>query len=204
MNGVNDVNGESGRRGRPRRPETDTRILQATVELLGESGYGALSIEAVAARAGVTRPTVYRRWPDKAHLVVDALAQTVPVAPAPDSGDLRADLHDLARGLVDRLIRTGLARIILAVHADSFGHQDLAVPLRNLYLRPRLETITDVIARAVDRGDLPPHTSPATARDLLAGPIFYRWLVSGDLTDTDVEELADTTWRALTGQEQGP
>ncbi|MEU5943995.1 TetR/AcrR family transcriptional regulator [Micromonospora sp. NPDC047465] len=185
-------------RGRPRRPETDAAILHATLDLLRDGGYRALSIEKVATRAGVTRPTVYRRWPDKAGLVVDALAEAVPVAPAPDTGDTRTDLHHLARGLVDRL--AGLAPVILGVLADSIGRDDLAAPLRERYLRPRLNTITDVVERGIARGDLPSDTSPATARDLLAGPLVYRWLVDGTLTDTDVRELADTAWKALTGR----
>ncbi|SCL58727.1 transcriptional regulator, TetR family [Micromonospora citrea] len=183
-------------RGRPRRPETDAAILRATLELLRDGGYRTLSIEKVATRAGVTRPTVYRRWPDKAGLVVDALAEAVPVALAPDTGDTRTDLHHVARGLVDRL--AGLAPVILGVLADSVGREDLAAPLRDRYLRPRLRTVTDVVDRGIARGDLPPGTSPATARDLLAGPLVYRWLVNGTLTDADVHELADAAWRALT------
>lgn len=187
-------------RGRPRRPETDAAILRATMDLLHESGYGGLSIEAVAARAGVTRPTVYRRWPDKAHLVIDALEKAVPVTPAPDTGDTRTDLHHLARSLVDRLVHTGLAQVVLAVHAASIGRDDLAQPLRTMYLHPRLDTITDVVNRGIARGDLSPGTSPDTARDLLAGPLVYRWLVNGTLTDTDIDQLVDTAWIALATQ----
>ncbi|MFI7609363.1 TetR/AcrR family transcriptional regulator [Micromonospora sp. NPDC049366] len=184
-------------RGRPRRPETDTAILDATTDLLRETGYGGLSIEAVATRARVTRPTIYRRWPDKVQLVVDALARAVPPALAPDTGDTRTDLHHLAHGLVDRLVRTGLAPVVLGVLADSVGRDDLAAPLRDRYLHPRLDTITDVVNRGIARGDLPRDTSPDTARDLLAGPLVYRWLVSGTLTDTDIDHLVDTAWTAL-------
>ncbi|MBG0814849.1 TetR/AcrR family transcriptional regulator [Planomonospora sp. ID82291] len=191
------------RRGRPRRAETGPAILDAAMELLREAGYGGLSIEAVAVRAGVTRPTVYRRWPDKAHLAIDALSRAVPIAAAPDTGDTRTDLHLLAHGLVDRLVRTGLAPVILALHADSIGREELAGPLRELYLRPRLGTITDVVTRGIARGDLPPGTSPATARDLLAGPLVYRGLVAGDITDADVDELVDAAWRALTAPASG-
>ncbi|MFI7603525.1 TetR/AcrR family transcriptional regulator [Micromonospora sp. NPDC049366] len=184
-------------RGRPRRPETDAAILRATIDLLRETGYGGLSIEGVAARARVTRPTIYRRWPDKVRLVIEALAKAVPPAPAPDTGNTRADLHQLARSLVDRLVHTGLAPVVLAVHADSIGHDDLAAPLRDLYLHPRLEAITAVINRGIARGDVPPDTSPDTARDLLAGPLVYRWLVNSTLTDTDIDQLVDTSWAAL-------
>lgn len=185
-------------RGRPRRPETDSTILAATLELLRETGYGGLSIEAVATRAGVTRPTVYRRWPDKARLVIDTLATALPVAPAPDTGDTRTDLRHLAHNLVARLVPTGLAPVVLALHADSVGRDDLAGPLRARYLQPRLDTITEVVRRGVARGDLPAGTAPETVRDLLAGPLVYRWLVDGTLTDGDVDHLVDATWTALT------
>lgn len=186
-------------RGRPRRPETDAAILRATIDLLRETGYGGLSIGGVAARARVTRPTIYRRWPDKAQLVIDALIKAIPAALAPDTGDTRTDLHHLAHSLVDRLVRTGLAPVVLAVLADSIGRDDLAAPLRGLYLHPRLGAITDVVNRGIARGDLPPDTSPDTARDLLAGPLVYRWLVNGTLTDTDIDQLVDTAWTALSG-----
>lgn len=77
---------------RTRNADIDEAVLGATLELLGELGYADLSIGQVASRAGVHRPAVYRRWPSKRHLIVDAVVRELGVAPTPDTGDLRADL----------------------------------------------------------------------------------------------------------------
>jgi Bacterial regulatory proteins, tetR family len=85
----------SPQRGRPRDANVENAILNAAVAILNEVGYNDLSIEAVASRARVGRPTVYRRWPSKLDLVVDAVVRLVPAVSAPDTGDVFTDLEEL-------------------------------------------------------------------------------------------------------------
>src|SRR5579864_4738110 len=86
--------GDEGRRspGRPRDPGYDKAILGATLEILFEKGYAGLTIDGVAAKTGVGRPTIYRRWASKPALVIAALSQSVGLSPTPDTGTLRDDL----------------------------------------------------------------------------------------------------------------
>src|SRR3954470_14545799 len=84
--------------GRPRDPQTDADILGAARAVLAEQGYEALSFEVVARRAGVTRPTIYRRWPSKVHLAYEAAFPVADLQPITFTGDLRTDLHRLIDG----------------------------------------------------------------------------------------------------------
>src|SRR5437764_7831052 len=92
------------RGGRPRSEEADRAIVQATVDALVTEGYAGLSIEGVAARAGVGKATIYRRYASKAELLVEAVSERACIDDVlPDTGDLRADLTSIMRGLIDRL-----------------------------------------------------------------------------------------------------
>src|SRR5688572_6701128 len=86
------TSGTGSRRGRPRSAEADESILRAAAELLGEHGYGALTIEAVAQRSGVAKTTIYRRWSDRPELVLATMAHLTATIVPPDNGSLRADL----------------------------------------------------------------------------------------------------------------
>ncbi|NKY85040.1 TetR/AcrR family transcriptional regulator [Nocardia veterana] len=184
--------------GRPRKAEVDHAVVAATVDLLIESGYAALTIEAVAARAGVGRPTIYRRWPTKDDLVVHALIEAVPPLRAPDTGEAMNDLIELAVGFVTRLAASPLGRAVLAVHAEGARRPALAEPLRERYLRPRDEIIADVIARARRQGALRPELSNEVVRDLVFGPLVYHWLIDPETLDRDVvDALAAAARQAI-------
>ncbi|SDX56496.1 transcriptional regulator, TetR family [Saccharopolyspora shandongensis] len=180
---------ESGRsRGRPRRAEVDRAVLTAAAELLAERGYAELTIEAVATRAGVGRPTVYRRWPTKDDLAVHALVDAVQPLDAPDTGDALDDLCELAISFVIQLSESPLGRVVLGVHAESGRRPQLAAPLRDRYLKPRDAAITGVIERARQQGALHPDLAAETIRDLLFGPLVYHWLITGEPLDRGTAE----------------
>ena len=107
--------------GRQRDPEIDAAVIAATLALLDEVGYAKLSIGAVAKRAGVYRPAIYRRWPTKQHLVTDAIASTIGVTPTPDTGDLRADLVTGIATIAAAFIDSALGHVLLPVVADLPG-----------------------------------------------------------------------------------
>ncbi|MFB7668593.1 TetR/AcrR family transcriptional regulator [Kitasatospora sp. NPDC056138] len=185
------------RRGRPRSTDVDRAVITATVELLIDPGYAELTIEAVASRAGVGRPAVYRRWPTKDDLVVHALIDAVPPLRAPDTGDVLHDLKELAVGFALRLAGSPVGRAVLAVHAEAGRRPELAVPLRQHYLGPRDTLITELIERGVAEGRLNPALAPDTIRDLLFGPLIYHWLLTGHLPDTTADTLAEAACKAI-------
>ncbi|MCP2259584.1 transcriptional regulator, TetR family [Streptoalloteichus tenebrarius] len=173
----------TGRRGRPRSAAVDWAVEQATLDLLARVGYHGLTIEAVAARAGVGRPTVYRRWPTKDDLVVDVLSRAVPVLADPDTGDALRDLELLASEVLERLVAAGVGPVVLAVLGAAVDRPELASRLEERYLSPRLGVLGEVIARGVRTGRVRDDLDVTVIRDLVLGPLVYRVLLSGRVWD---------------------
>src|SRR3954471_11650443 len=180
--------GEARRpRGRPRSARADRAILDATIELLAERGYGGLTVEAVAARAGVGKSTIYRRWPSKATLAaaaVNALArQRVPV---PDTGDLR---DDLVRCVMDPIGRHGdiLGRIFPDLIAEMHRNPELSETMLDA-LAARRSVIQSVLHRAQERGELGSDADLGRIIDLLSGALYYRLLVSREPVEADLPD----------------
>jgi AcrR family transcriptional regulator len=172
-------------RGRPRSARADRAILDATIELLAERGYGGLTVEAVAAHAGVGKSTIYRRWPSKATLAaaaVNALARER--VPAPDTGDLR---DDLVRLVSEPIGRHGdvLARIFPDLIAEMHRNPELAGTMLEA-LSARRSVIHNVLRRAQERNDLPGNADLGRIIDLLSGALYYRLLVSREPVEPEL------------------
>lgn len=175
--------------GRPRDAGRDRAILRATLRILQEQGYGGLTIDGVAAKAGVGRPTIYRRWPSKPALVVAALVQSSRLAvPAPDTGSLRGDLVDIQRHQVELMNSPISRRVTAGLVADLATDPELAESYVSEYLAPRRATVWQVLQRGVDRGDLRPDADFAFLYDLLMGPLFMRAVVWGQPLTADAAE----------------
>lgn len=185
------------RRGRPRSPQADAGVLSAALDELEEAGYARFTIEAVARRAGLGRPTVYRRYPTKGALVVAACrgiaARHVQV---PDTGDLREDVLELLGGLAWVFTHTRARRIVPGLLAAREEHPELADAARVVW-QSRRDALLEVLRRAAGRGDLAPHLDLEVATDLLYGPLYYRLLVTGEPLDREL--AAQLTDLALSG-----
>jgi len=167
-------------------------ILTATTDLLAEAGYGALTIEGVAARAGVGKATIYRWWPTKAALVIEAVSLALPMPTQTDTGDLRHDLLIAVRRVVHTFARTPTGAVIPALAADVMSDPQLAEQFRNQLIRPRRSAVVEVLRRAAARGELPPDVDIDVLLDVYAGAVFYRVLISGEpVTDLLAEQLVD-------------
>lgn len=179
-------------RGRPRDPHIDASVLEATLAVLQEVGYAALSLEMVARRAGVTRPSMYRRWPTKAALVVHAITTVATTDPAPDTGNLREDLEAVAVAMA-RLYDTPLARrVIPSLLGDLASHEELRDLLHDRYVAPRRESVKRALARAEARGQIAPVRDPDLICDLLAGPLFHtRFVLDRDIDDQYARAIVD-------------
>jgi AcrR family transcriptional regulator len=192
---------QSGPRGpgRPRDARHDRAILDATLEILLEHGYRGVTIEGVAARAGVGRPTIYRRWPSKPAVVVAALVQSNRLAlPAPDTGSLRNDLIAVQRHQVDRMNAPDARRVTAGLIADLADDPELADTYASQFLAPRRATVWEVLQRGVDRGELEADVDFAFIYDLLVGPLFMRAVVWGQpLAPDAAEKTADVILAAF-------
>ncbi|HEY3723139.1 MAG TPA: TetR/AcrR family transcriptional regulator [Acidimicrobiia bacterium] len=143
------------RAGRPRDPACDAAILQATLDLFAEHGYGGVSMDGVAARAGVGKATIYRRYSSKAELVVEAVRCGVQLEDRlPDTGDLRADLISMMRPLLDRL-RGNDAKVLITFAVERLREPELAEEFDRSVIGKKREHIRHLVRSAIQRGDLP-------------------------------------------------
>ncbi|MFE4458139.1 TetR/AcrR family transcriptional regulator [Nocardia tengchongensis] len=151
-------------------------ILAATVAQIAEHGLEGLTISDVADRAGVAETTIYRRWGTRTALVADAVADLAAEAnPAPDTGTLRGDLQQLADQITHLISQPGIARLLgsaLALSVDA----DVDAARRHFW-NDRFDRTSQVITRAIDRGELTIDTDPREVMETLAAPLYLRLLV---------------------------
>ena len=161
-------------------------VLAAAFGELVENGYTALSVEAVASRAGVNKTTIYRRWPTLDDLLVDALTTwTHDVIPLPDTGSIETDLLALGRELADQL-NGGVGRQVAAVVLTAaLRAPQLREATRRFYDHQAERTIPTV-NRAIDRGELPANTDANALLTTFRAPLLYRMVTTGDLIDGDL------------------
>jgi AcrR family transcriptional regulator len=185
-----------------RRNERSRRaILTAAADLLGEVGYTKLTVEAIAARAGVGKQTIYRWWPDKGAVVLDAylaLVEADQELDFPDSGDLEADLRLVLGSLVDSLADPRFERRYRALLAAIQDEPELAAGLLDRLLEPWLEATRQRL-RAAHRAGQIADVDLEVAAELLYGTVYYRWLLrTGPITREYVDAVVAITLRALT------
>lgn len=188
-------------KSRRRGAELEQAILDAAWAELSELGYARFTVEGVAARAGTSKPVLYRRWKGRAELAFAAWDRRVPTGSreAPDTGGLRGDLialfHRIAR-------RTGalMTDLVAGVMADAFRHPEVADLLRARLAEPSplTDTVRVIVARAVLRGELPPvrltHRAARAALDLVRNEYVTCGAVLGEST---IEELVDDVYLPL-------
>ncbi|MFI6217963.1 TetR/AcrR family transcriptional regulator [Nocardia brasiliensis] len=156
-------------------------VLEAADDLLVERGFAGLTIEGIAARAGVAKQTIYRWWPSKTEILLDALADDAAqhLTP-PDSGDLGEDLRIHLHNLAEFLTTSDAGAVFRALTGQAQHDPQVATKLRTDPLGHQRERERLPLQRALDRGELPPETDIDFLVDQLVGPIYYRALVTGE------------------------
>jgi AcrR family transcriptional regulator len=173
--------------GRPRDARADHAILDATLDLAGSVGLAGITMDAVAAHAGVSKATIYRRWSSKEALVLDAWMACFDEDAVPNTGSLREDLLDVHRRAKASVQAATLARVLPQMVAAARVNEELGRVYAN-FVADRRQRFKVVLERAVERGELPPDTDIDLVFDLLNGPLFYRTLLSGEPVAEDVLE----------------
>jgi AcrR family transcriptional regulator len=171
--------GSRGKRapGRPRSEEARVAILRSTLKLLGKSGFSDLTIEAVAAHAGVGKATVYRWWPSKAALITDAFASsTVRKLHFPDTGSVYSDMSQQMRQVV-KIFSSPRGRIVSAILAAGQSDRTVIAAFRERFMTPRRQEAYATIRRGIQRGELHKHVDMDLLLDSLYGPIYMRFLI---------------------------
>jgi AcrR family transcriptional regulator len=170
--------------GRPRSEASGNTILTVTLKLLGERGYGGLTIDEVVAQARVSKSTIYRRWPTKEELVVAAF-DLLPKLKVPDRGSLIAEWVELARQYERALHQTPVASVVPALISEAAHNPALAQRIEVTFLRRRLPGRL-IVTRAVARGELPVETDIELVSELFWAPLVQRAMFAGNHMDTQV------------------
>ncbi len=183
-----------------RRARTERAILEATRSLLAEVGVRGLTIEGVAARSGVAKTTIYRRWRDKEELALAAVWNdlTSGLKAPREVGDTREELRSFVEPVI-AILRSPLpSSVIRGLTSEIAANRELSRTYREQTIEPRLEQLALVISRGVQRGDLRPDTNVRLAHEMLVGPVFYRLLYSGQPLDDDLaSRIVDAVLRAF-------
>ncbi|MFI5272771.1 MAG: TetR/AcrR family transcriptional regulator [Ktedonobacterales bacterium] len=185
--------------GRPRSQRAHRAILEAVLQLLIEMGYQGMSLEAVAARAGVGKTTIYRRWSSKEQLVIDALASLETNADFIETGDLRADLIAHLRRELDPRAQQFPVVLLFRLLGEVLANPDLFAIYHERVVAPQIAQLATAVERSKARGELRPDVSPELFIELLAGPIMTHFIVTGEMTlpDEFPERIVDAAWRGV-------
>jgi AcrR family transcriptional regulator len=183
--------------GRPRSAQADEAIVEATIGLLVEEGFDRLSMDAVAARAGVGKATIYRRWPSKEALVIEAVARRTDPFTVVGDGPIRDQLVQVLEGIVAKT-RTGVGRLLPCMVGAGVTNPTLAEHYRAQILAPRRAGVAALIQAAVDSGELRADLDVDLAVDQVVGPLLYRVVVQDIPTGPgDCARLVDAVLAGL-------
>jgi len=188
----------SRRPGRPRDARVDEVILAAAASVLAECGPQGFSVDAVAARAGVGKASIYRRWPSRNQLMLETAHLAAPDIPDPDTGSVREDLIQLTTGLLRKMHDTPTGALLPAVMAEAAVNPEMRATLGS-FVRERRGRAVTAVRRGIERGELPPGTDPDLVIDLVSGPVMVRLFLTHMPIDADfVERTVDTVLAGAT------
>jgi len=188
-------------RGRPRSAEADRAILTATADLLAERGLAAMSIEEVAARAGVGKTTIYRRWPSKGLLALDAFVISFRAEqPQPDTGTLRGDMLSALHAWVRAVTQTAMGPMLTGLIAEAQHDPELRGAWRDRVLEPMRTQHRVMLDRAIERGEIPASVDRDVVLDLFFGAAEHRLLLGHlPMTGDFIAEVVDMILTGIAG-----
>jgi AcrR family transcriptional regulator len=176
----------------PHRRDENARIsvLHAADDLLVERGFGGVTIEGIAARAGVAKQTIYRWWPSKVDILLDTLIDdAADQLPVPDSGATVESIRDYLTSLARFLTAEPAGKVLLALIAEAQHDAAMARTFHERFLDPRRRAELQLIDRAIAAGELPPGLDADDALDALYGPILYRAMIAAPIPPAFIDGL---------------
>lgn len=186
------------RPGRPRDPACDAAIRAATLDAFVADGYSGVSIEGVAARAGVGKATIYRRYATKAEMVVDAVRASAGIGDhLPDTGDVRADLRSMLQMQKERLSGPD-GKVLIAFMGERVRHPDLGAEFDRSVIGKKRAHVRGLLDAAVKRGDLPADTDVEVVAELGPALIWHHAIYGLPLTDDLPDRILACVLPALT------
>jgi AcrR family transcriptional regulator len=185
------------------RPEKTEAIIAAFFTELADSGYERLTMDRVAARAGVGKAALYRRWRSKQQMLIDLVDQlAIAAVLPPDTGSLHGDLIAIADEAIAVLSNPSVRRVIQSLVAEARHSPELAAVLTDRFINPRRLAGDQMLRRAIERGEISPDTDLELAQDMFGGPLYFRGIILDEnfspaytrrLTEAALRSLGATT-----------
>jgi AcrR family transcriptional regulator len=192
------VDSAGSRPGRPRSEQSRLAVLHATSELINEVGLRAMTTDEIASRSGVSKATIYKWWPNKHAVAVEAFLSEMDMKSSdPDTGSAKEDFRRALRGLI-RFYRTKSGRAYAQLVGEAQFDPQIGVELREHLVGSRRKLVRAILDRGIARGELRPDVDPEAAIDLIFGPAMYR-LVAGHapLDARSADAIVDAAMRGL-------
>ena len=183
--------------GRPREPGTDARVLDATFRLMAQHGYVRMSMDAVAAEAGVTKPTIYRRWPTKIELAMAALVAYCDASRPAVLGDTRADLIAEMEHFRRAISRPYGMSLLGTVLAEEHETPELLAAFREYLVAPRRRALRAILDAAQGRGELKEGAEIDLAVNMLVGTFYAQYVAATPFSNDWSEHLVDAVLAGL-------
>lgn len=197
MRPTSEIDAKTTRVGRPRDPQIDAAVLDATLAVLDDVGYGRLTLEQVARRAETTKPAIYRRWRSRQQLVLAALGQRMGAARAPDTGCTICDLDECLKVFVASFRRMP-PDVIGPLFADCAGDRELRAAFMTTLFEPPRAAVKETLDRAHARGDLRDDVDRDLILDLIGSLVHYRVLFGHAATsDAEIERAVAALLRGM-------
>jgi len=176
--------------GRPRDPQVEEAIIEATLHLIAEAGFEGMRVSDVADRAGVSKATMYRRWPSKHDLVLAALSRTPPLDDF-DTGSLRGDLTAVFAQFLEVVAKTPVVGLLTALAAERQRRPEFGRDL-DPFVGDRIRPALAAVERAEARGELARGTNAVLLSELIGGAILLRLFYGGPTDSRALDEIVET------------
>jgi AcrR family transcriptional regulator len=187
------------RRGRPMDAQRDQIIHETTLSTLGEVGYDALSIAQIAKCAGVSKATIYRRYPNKLELVIGSLELGIVLPELPDTGSGLSDIKMMARLIITFALNDSSRCLLGCMMVARSRNPELAEAMKRRVVGPRRARGRQVLERAIRRGELPQDTELELMMDMIFGSLFIRHARGDEVTLEVADALAEAVWTGMGG-----
>jgi AcrR family transcriptional regulator len=188
--------------GRPRDSRIDDAVLRTTVDLLGETGYSALSVDAIARRAGTSKPAIYRRWPSKAHLVHEAVFPIGPATELPSTGSFLGDVREMLRRTAAVFTTPAARRAMPGLIGEMSTDPTLHFALLKRFDDVLSRDLSQLLSAAATRGEVRPEVTAADLAEVIAGLTLVTLLTRGVeatvVDDAWIERTATLITRGIT------
>jgi len=186
------------RGGRPRSEESEKAILAATIQLLSQKPLRDISIEEIARNANVGKTTIYKWWPSKAYVALDAFSRKINLmVPMPDTGSVKRDILEHCRSLIT-FYKSPAGRILGQFVMEGESDKEFASLFRERFLRPRREAAGVIFDRGIQRGEIDQNVNRELVLDMIYGPTIFRLFVGhSPLDDKLADEMVSILFGAL-------